>query len=65
MKLLKKILVILTGVLLAVAIYRILTLDELEKLDYLLLSAYSALIFIFSLLEMMMKRKNLINAIKD
>jgi hypothetical protein len=57
MKLVKNILVALTGILLTVDIYRSLTLDKFEKLDYLLMPTYSILILIFSVMEIVMKRR--------
>jgi len=56
MKTLKTVFVILIGLLLTVSIYRGLTLEKLEKLDSLLIVAFSILILIVSFIERTEKR---------
>lgn len=56
MKPLKKILIVITGALITISIYRGLTIDKLEKLDSLLILAFSTLILLVSFMEKIEKR---------
>ncbi|MEJ7559926.1 MAG: hypothetical protein WKF66_16560 [Pedobacter sp.] len=56
MKPLKIILIVIIGALVTISIYRGLTIDKLEKLDSLLIVAYSSLILLVSFMETIAKR---------